>query len=159
MGRLHSGFDLMYFDKSFLQTEKIFEMLKNNIYNDWGIFEHFLISLAEFNKSAYKLNLFEKDKIYKIVNNRELTNEPSQFLANSHKLNCKIFSEFIKNNHLSDNYLNLTYCHFKFRQVENSFKHYMYFMGDLFKFIIFLIKKNICKITPNFIKENIKQII
>jgi hypothetical protein len=153
---LFNGFDLIYFDKEFLQTEKVSKSLKKYVYNDWGIFEHFLVSLGAVGNNPDMINLYEDAKIYKIENERNLTNEPSQFLINSHMRNSLTFKNFIRDNSLSNNYFDLTYCHFKFRQIKNSFAHYMNFKKDIIEFIFNQVKKIISKLIPDFIKNVIR---
>lgn len=156
---LYSGFDLVYFDKKFLQNDKLFKSLKNYVYNDWGIFEHFLISLGEFACNKNVVNLYEEEKICKIENNRQLTNEPNQFLIDSHKKNSATFEKFLNDNNLSKNYFNLTYCHIKFKQVKRTFWHYFNFREDYVGFVFGQIRERILRIMPDFIRKAMAKLL
>jgi hypothetical protein len=106
--KLFSGFDLIYFDKYFLKNKGIIDSLNENIYNNWGVFEHFLISLSELSFRSKKINIYEVAKIHKIENDRGITDEPNYFLINSHKQNSLTFKKFLKKNNISEFYFIVT---------------------------------------------------
>jgi len=155
--QLFSGFDLIYFDKEFLSNHKIKYSFENYIFYDWGVFEHFLIALNELNKSSNMINIYKESKIYKIENDRELTNEPNQFLINSHRLNSITFNKFLDENKITKKYFDLTYCHIKFKLTVNKFKHYYKFKQDIFEYIVRRIRKSVSKLIPKLIKNIIKR--
>lgn len=157
-GRLFDGFDLIYFDSEFLKNKKVCNALKEYVYNDWGVFEHFLISLAEFSHKVVMINLYEEAKINKIENDRQLTNEPSQFLVESHNRNSLTFLEFLSQNDLSKNYFDLTYCHLKFRQVKNAFFHNLSFRNDIVSCFVRLLKNSISRVMPVVVKKAVRSI-
>lgn len=146
---LFSGFDLMYFDKSFLEGKDIQESLQRYTYYDWGIFEHFLISLSELNKNSNRNNLYEDVKISKIENNRWITKDPNKFLSDSHKRNAEMFKKFLSEQKLSLAYLDLTYCHLKFRLTKNTVQHSWKFRKD---FAIYIFRR-MMKIFGNMIRN------
>ncbi len=154
-GKLFSGFDLIYFDKDFLNY-KVKDAIKNYIFNDWGVFEHFLISLNEFSKESNMINIHEESKIYKIENDREITNEPNQFLMNSHKLNAVVFNKFFDENNITNEYFDLTFCHLNFNITKNAIKHYWSFRIDVIEYIKRKFKRTVAKLIPNEIKRIVK---
>jgi len=153
--KLFSGFDLIYFDKFFL-NHKIKDAIKNYTFNDWGVFEHFLISLNELNKESNMINIYEESKVYKIENDRELTNELDQFLMNSHKLNSVVFNKFLDENNITSEYFDLAFCHFRFKITKNAIKHYWSFRIDVIEYIKRKFRRNIAKLIPDEIKKIIK---
>ncbi len=155
---LSSGFDFIYFDRKFINSEKILKVLKKYIYKDWGIFEHFLISLAELKEKPYLLNLYEDIVICKIENNRNVTKEPNTFLLDSHKLNTKTFKKFLTKYHLSLAYLDLVYCHFRFKLTKNSFNHYTSFILDILLFCFREFRRFIWNLIPKKIQKIIHTI-
>ena len=158
-GKLSRGFDVIYFDKYFLENTKVRNSIEKYVYNDWGIFEHFLISLNELNIGCQMYNIYEESKIYKIENNRELTNEPNQFLINSHKLNSAIFTDFLTTSNITTKYFDLVFCHIKFKLTKNIICHYATFSLDTFQLGRRTIVSIILKIIPIKIKKLIRRII
>lgn len=151
--KLDSGFDLIYFDKSFLSDHKVTYALEKYIFYDWGVFEHFLIALNELNKNSNMVNIYEESKAYKISNDRKLTNESDQFLINSWKLNSITFNKFLEENKITKEYFDLTYCHFRFKLTANKFKHYYKFKQDIFEYIKRKTKRTMSKLLPKLIKD------
>jgi hypothetical protein len=156
--RLFSGFDLIYFDKEFIENEKVINALNNYIFNDWGVFEHFLISLNELLTNVTLINIYQESKVYKIENNRKLTNESNQFFINSHKLNSAVFSNFLYDNAIMDNYFDLTYCHLKFRLTKNRISHYIYFSKDIITYFTRRLVKVMSLLIPIELKMLVKKI-
>ncbi len=153
---LFSGFDVIYFDKEFLQIPEVKLSIEKYIFNDWGFFEFFLIALNEFSNTVRMINIYEESKVYKVENNRFLTNESNEFFLNSYKLNFIIFNKFVTENKIVTDYFDLTYCHLKFDLTINKFKHYFEFSNDIFKYVLRKIKKSIASFIPNNIKSIIK---
>jgi len=153
--KLFSGFDLIYFDKKFLENPKIKSSIEKYIFNDWGVFEHFLIALNELSTNVKMINIYEESKINKIENDRELTNEPNQFLINSHRLNSIVFNNFLEDMRISNEYFDLTYCHLKFNISTKKFGHYWKFSNDIFEYS----KKKMGRIIVSIIPESVKSII
>ena len=156
-GKLFSGFDLIYFDKEFLENPKVKSSIEKYVFNDWGVFEHFLIALNEFSNNLNMINIYEQSKINKIENDRELTNEPNQFLINSHKLNSIVFNTFFSENKISNEYFDLTYCHLKFNITIKKLNHYCKFSNDIFEYIKRKTRRIIVSLIPNNIKTIIKK--
>lgn len=156
---LFSGFDLIFFDKDFLFDKKIMDAINNNIFNDWGIFEHFLISLTDLSRGTKRINLFETAKIYKIENDRKLTNEPNVFLEKSHIRNSAVFRKFLITNKLSIDYFDLVFCHLRFKLTRNFLRHFIFFASDIFSFYYRRIASSIAKSLPIPIKKFIKRIL
>lgn len=150
-GALFSGFDLVFFDSKFLNPA-IREILKTFKFYDWGVFEHFLISLAEVKQRSdgrvRLVNIYESSKIKKIENNRTVTNEPSAFLVQSHERNAVAFNKFLKQYRLSVRYFDLTYCHLKFSVTKNVFAHLWVFKGDLLRYLKRTLRFYLGQMTP-----------
>jgi hypothetical protein len=123
---ISSGFDLLYFDSNLLKNKDVSNAIDKYVNVDWGIFEMFLISLSQLSKDAILVNIFNESKVYKIENNRELTDESKLFLSNSFKHNLKIFEEFLHENNITRKFLILSYCHVKFSLSKNSLLHYLW---------------------------------
>jgi len=162
--RLFSGFDLIYFDKEFIENEKIINALNSYIFHDWGVFEHFLISLNELSPDVTMVNIYQESKVYKIENDRKLTNESNQFLINSHNLNSVIFRNFLYDNKVTDKYFNLTYCNLKFDLSKNKINYYINFSKDIIEYYFNnsmrrLIIKTISRVIPIKLKILIKKVI
>lgn len=155
-GKLFSGFDLIYFDKKFLENQRVKSSIEKYVFNDWGVFEHFLIALNEFSNNVNMINIYEESKVIKIENDRELVNELNQFLINSHKLNSAVFNSFLSENKISKEYFDLAYCHLKFTITKNKFRHYCTFSSDIFAYIKRRTKRLIASMIPNSIKSIIK---
>ena len=154
---LDSGFDMLIFSSSLVSDKQFVKAHNGYVFKDWGVYEHFLISLAELVNDAKMYNVFEETLISKVENNRILTNEPSQFLINSHKRNSRVFKSFLKDHNLTSNYLNLTYCHLKFRVTKKKFIHYSRFFYDLSRYYFdFRFRSLASKVTPRLIKDMIK---
>lgn len=153
---LFSGFDLIFFDSKFLNPE-IREILQTFKFYDWGVFEHFLISLAEVKQRSGGrvglVNIYESSKIKKIENNRAVTNEPSTFLVQSHERNAVTFNKFLKQFKLSVRYFDLTYCHLKFSVNKDALTHLWLFKGDLLKYLRRTLRFYLWQITPVAIKN------
>lgn len=140
---INQGFDLVYFDRSVIENIKIQNAIRNFQNYDWGLYEHFLISLNELLEECFMPNLFEYSKICKIENNRELTNESKVFFEKSHQLNKIKFDDFLKENQISTRYLNLTYCHLKFNTQFNFIMHYMRFRREIYNYLILILKEKL----------------
>jgi len=156
-GKLFSGFDLIYFDKEFLEKPKVKSSIEKYVFYDWGVFEHFLIALNELSNNSNMINIYEQSKINKIENVRELTNEPNQFLINSHKLNSSVFNTFLDDNKISNEYFDLTFCHLKFNITTKKLNHYCKFSNDIFVYIKRKTRRIIVSLIPNNIKTIIKK--
>ncbi len=156
--RLFSGFDLIFFDSSILNEKVIRKAIENYIYNDWGIFEHFLISLNEIIPQCSMINLYEISKISKIENDRQLTNEPNAFLTESHKKNSLTFNNFLNDFKISKKYFDLAYCHIKFKNVSNPIGHYFLFIHDIISLAYRHITRMIARLLPHVLKKIIKGI-
>lgn len=156
---LNSGFDMLIFSNSLVSDQKFVDTHKDYVFKDWGVYEHFLISLNELIVESQLFNIFEDSKIMKIENDRVLTNESNQFLSDSHKRNNIIFNEFLKKHSLTNNYLNLTYCHLQFSVTRNRIMHYSRFMIDILNYYI-LSKLNVLskKYARNLIKFIFKRL-
>ncbi len=150
---LVSGFDMMFFTSKVLKDLKINKACQDYIFKDWGVYEHFLISLAALANNVEMINVYEESSIIKIENNRLLTNEPNKFLIDSHKRNSIVFKKFLDSNSLSFDYFNLTFCHLRFRVTKHSLKHYIPFVNDLFYYIGYLVRRQMSRLTPNPIKK------
>ncbi|QTA38496.1 hypothetical protein JYK00_02965 [Thermosipho ferrireducens] len=154
--KLSKGFDLIYFDNVFLTNELVVESISNYKFYDYGIFEHFLISLNELNHKCNMINIFEEARVYKIENDRKLTQESQQFLSNSHKRNSAIFNRFLNEHKISRKYFNLTYCHLKFKITRNKFSHYLKFCCDI---LLYEIWSALSAIIPKKFKSYLKRIL
>lgn len=167
-GKLFCGFDLIFFDSSFLDNE-VRNILQNYKFYDWGVFEHFLIALAEVkqknNSKVNFINIYETSKISKIENDRQLTNEPSVFLIKSHERNTIELKRFLSDYKLSYLYFDLTYCHLKSRVNNKSLNHYWVFKRDIIEYLsrlsmfylrFYIEKFYIAKITKDYLKKMIR---
>ena len=155
---LSSGFDMLIFSSYFIDDIKFREAHNRYVFKDWGVYEHFLISLSKLVPDSKMFNIYEESVISKIENDRQLTNEPSQFLISSHKKNTKIFNEFLSDHSLTKRFFNLTYCHLKFKITKNSTGHYIRFLRDLYNYyFISQLKFLISKVIPNVFKKLIKR--
>jgi hypothetical protein len=152
---LLSGFDVIFFDKKFIENPKVRSNIEKYVFYDWGVFEHFLISLNELSNSVKMVNIYEESKIYKVENNRELTNESNQFLVNSHRRNSKVFINFLEEMDISKEYFDLVYCHLKFTIPSKKYIHYLTFSRD----IVAYIRRRMLRIIASKIPKNIKSII
>jgi len=153
---LDSGFDMLIFSSRLVSDQVFTKAHYDYVFKDWGVYEHFLISLAELVNDAEMYNVFEESIISKIENDRNLTNEPSQFLIDSHKRNSQVFKNFLSDHGLNSKYFNLTYCHLKFRVTKNRLKHYSRFIRDLFNYFVYKLRSLASKATPKFLKVLIK---
>jgi len=152
---LLSGFDVIFFDKKFIENPKVRLSIEKYVFYDWGVFEHFLISLNELSNSVKMVNIYEESKVYKVENNRELTNESNQFLVNSHRRNSKVFINFLEEMNISKEYFDLVYCHLKFTIPSKKYIHYLRFSRD----IVAYIRRRTLRIIASKIPKNIKSII
>jgi hypothetical protein len=159
--RLSSGFDVIFLDKKFIENPKVKSSIEKYVFYDWGVFEHFLISLNELSDNVKMINIYEESKIYKVENNRELTNESYQFLVNSHQRNSKVFINFLEEMNISKEYFDLTYCHLKFTIPTKKNLHYMRFLRDIASYFIKRMLRIILSKTPKnfklFIKRRMKR--
>lgn len=153
---LYSGFDLIFFDSKYFDKE-VRQILQKYKFYDWGVFEHFLVSLAEVKQRRCEavglLNIYETSKIKKIENDRKLTNEPSMFLIKSHERNSITLRNFLRDYNLSRLYFDLTYCHLKFRSSKNCIPHLWTFKSDLLKYKNRALRFYLSQITPVAIKR------
>jgi len=152
---LSRGFDVIFFDKKFIENPKVKPSIEKYVFYDWGVFEHFLISLNELSNNVKMVNIYEESKIYKVENNRELTGESNQFLSNSHRRNSKVFINFLEEMNISKEYFDLVYCHLKFTIPAKKYIHYLRFSSD----IVAYIKRRMLRIIVSKIPKNIKSII
>ena len=152
-----SGFDMLFFSSEFLQDKKIRQAHNKYVFKDWGVYEHFLISLTELSDHVKMINIYEESSIVKVENDRVLTNEPSEFLINSHKRNQIVFKEYLNNNHLSVNYFNLFFCHLKFKMSKDRLKHYLYFYKDMFIYASYLRRRLVSSFVPSVIKNHLRR--
>lgn len=128
-----AGFDLVYFDDKFLGNPKVSDSLRSYIFKDWGYFEHFLIALVGLVQSSGRINVYEEAKIFKIKNNRQLTDDSKEFLEESSKLNKRILEKFLWENDLKKRCLKLAYCHTIFKSTKKPLKHFIWVTFVLFK--------------------------
>ena len=154
-GELFSGFDLIFFSSRFIDL-RIRELLKDFKFYDWGVFEHFLISLAELKsrrgQKVKLINIFESSKIIKIENDRVLTNEPNSFLIKSHQRNSVTFTEYLRLNKLPLIYFDLVFCHLKFQIDKNSIKHFFRYKRDLLNYLF----RRLMRLVRHFIVRKSK---
>jgi len=154
---LFSGFDLLYFDSKFLNNPLINNFVTNVYFYNWGIFEHFLISLNEFVDDVTMINLYEEVKCYKIENNRKLVNETNNFLAESHKINSETFINFLKENKITLNYFDLTFCDLKFKITKSKVRHYLFFSTDILQYLQRKVYKGLSSLIPTNFKRILKK--
>ncbi|PMO59977.1 hypothetical protein BCT06_13795 [Vibrio breoganii] len=140
---IDAGFDLLIFNRSFYSNLSVIDCIANYRFYDWGIFEHFLISLKEIVNESFLLNVHEESKIIKIANDRNITNEPSQFLIDSHKRNSIVFDSFLSEKNVSRMYYDLTFCHFKFKNTTNDISHKIRYSREYISNIITEIKSRL----------------
>jgi hypothetical protein len=157
--KLFSGFDLIFFDNSILNEKVIRKVIENYVYKDWGIFEHFLISLNELVPQCSMINLYDISKISKIENDRQLVSEPNAFLTESHKKNSLVFNKFLNDFKISKSYFDLAYCHIRFKNVSNPIGHYFLFIHDLTSLAHRQIKIMIVRLLPSVLKTLFKKFI
>lgn len=150
---LFSGFDLLFFDRTFISKKSTRNSLEKYIFYDWGIFEHFLIALNELTKDVKMVNIFQETQINKIENDREITKEPSKFLLKSHRRNSRVLKGFLEDNNISKSYFDLTYCHLRFRLTTQRLQHYWLFRADLLKYFLRSIYRIIKSIIPRRVKK------
>lgn len=140
---LSEGFDFLFFDNYFLNNESVINSIKKYIFYNWGIFEHFLIALAELHENITMMNFYTIANVIKIYNNRKLTKESNQFLADSHSNNLETFRKFLIHNNIKDKYFSLTYCHLKFTIPVNTLIHYLTFNKSIYKYYMKLMRRRI----------------
>lgn len=150
----NNGFDLIFFDKTFLSNKEIISSIRNFIYKDWGVFEHFLIALTELNKSAEKINLYPKCIVEKIENNRKLTLESKEFLYKSHEKNSRVFMEFLNKYNIKGDYFDLVFCFLKFLPRERKLNYIRGFEFQILRYYLkYLIRSFKSKIKNIIIRR------
>jgi len=154
---LFSGFDLLYFDSKFLNNPLVNNFITNVYFYNWGIFEHFLISLNEFVDNVTMINLYEEVKCYKIENNRKLTNETNNFLVESHKINSETFLNFLKENKITLNYFDLAFCNLKFKTTKSNLRYYLYFSTDILQYLQRKVYRGLSSLIPANFKRIFKK--
>lgn len=140
IGSISKGFDLVFFSKAFIENPMVLKSLDDYRFFDWGIFEHFLISLGELVPNKRMINLYEDSKVYKYENDRSVTNESLQFLKKSHENNARTFQSFLQEFSITKKYFNLIFCHKKFRLTKKLFSHFLFFRADYIKYYFWVIK-------------------
>lgn len=91
------GIDLMFFDSSVLINAKN-DIEKYRFYN-WGVFEYFLVAIS-IKYASRRINLVPFSKIKKIMNNRESTEESSNYFDECIALNFPTLKKYIEDNNI-----------------------------------------------------------
>lgn len=155
----NSGFDVLFFDKAFFSNKNILYSVKNFIFTDWGLYEHFLIALAELNKNSKKINLYPEFEIEKIENNRKLVGESIKFIHKSYKRNFYVFKQFLSKYNITDNYFDLTFCFIKMLSQDRKFNYFWEFKFQILayylKYPLRKIKRKIKDILLKINKDNL----
>jgi hypothetical protein len=111
---LESGIDLVYFDGDLLLDPETERMLRKYRFVDWGLFEHFLVGIAQL-RSARRINLWSYGVVKKVTNDREPGNETVQWLENCWTRNAIPMQEFITDTGSpAELLLGLHYLHMQF---------------------------------------------
>lgn len=111
---IYEGFDLIFFDDSVLLKKGGKQLIESYRYVDWGVFECFLVGVA--NKCAEKkINLWQSQKVGKIVNDRVASKETRDYFESSHNNNLVVFNKFLKDTGQSRLLATLVYCNLCFR--------------------------------------------
>lgn len=111
---LFEGFDLLFYDGDLFLDKKNLKLIKDYYFSEWGIFEHFLIGIAQVIANK-RINIWTKSKVRKILNDREASNDTSEFMDRSWKRNYEVLQKFIADNNLDDRLIDLYYCHRQFK--------------------------------------------
>ena len=91
---LESGIDLVYFDGDLLLDHETERMLREYRFVDWGLFEHFLVGIAQL-RSSRRVNLWSYGVVQKVTNDREPGNETAEWLADCWTRNSVPMQKFI----------------------------------------------------------------
>ena len=91
MINIQGGIDLLFFDGEVLvKAEKDIEMYR---FYDWGFFEFFMASIAMV-YSSKRINIYCKQKIKKVLNDRNITEETKAYFQRCVDQNAPIFKQY-----------------------------------------------------------------
>jgi choline kinase len=155
---LGSGMDMMIMDGEVFRHDRNVEIIKKYKYINWGIFEHFLVGLAQLNNGK-RINLFGICNISKVENDRKVGAETNDWLLNCWRINKVTLDRFISDHKLTDDIFNLTYCHMQFQVEKNKLWHFVKFAGDYLEYLKGLVRRRVVQRLPNNIKNVIKKAI
>jgi len=124
--RQDEGIDLVYFDGDLLLAERAGRILTQYRFVDWGIFEQFLVGVAQL-VATRLVNIWSVGRVHKIGNDRVPRKETVEYLKTSWERNSRVLSEFIENEGASPLLRDLDYCHRSF-SVQNRPRYYAQFL-------------------------------
>ena len=111
------GIDLIGFRLDAERLTALDEIIKEYRFEDWGVFEHFLVGVCAALRLDLK-NIFESQKIRKIVNDRVPNAETTEYFKMSLKKNWPVMDRFSSEFNLWGRYTSLIYCHDKFSSIQ-----------------------------------------
>lgn len=127
------GIDLIGFRLDAQKLSAMEKIIKEYRFEDWGVFEHFLVGVC----AALRLdlmNLFQAQKIKKIVNDRVPNAETTEYFKSSLQKNWPVMDRFLSDFNLSSRYSSLVYCHDKFSSVQERLTDLFNYKGLYNKF-------------------------
>lgn len=119
------GMDTLFFDADIFLDEKSKDMIKKYENKGWGLYEHFLVGVGQL-FSKMMINLWYENKIHKIINDPQADNKIKHNPIQPAHSNRPVFSQFIKDQGLSNKLFDLFYCHRQFKPTH-KFNHYITF--------------------------------
>lgn len=145
------GIDLIGFCLDAKKLIALEEIIKEYRFEDWGVFEHFLVGVCAALHLDLK-NTFQDQKIRKILNDRVPNAETAEYFKSSLQKNWPVMNRFLSDFNLRGRYSSLVYCHDKFSSVQERFSDHLQYKGLYTKFYLTWFAR---LVRSGFIKVNL----